>query len=139
MAEGIMASAAERHGFSWEVDSAGTSNWHEGEPPHRLAIQVAKNHQIDISGQRSRPFLPEDMQLFDHIYVMDSQNYVDVKGIAGKLWDADKVDLILNGSGPGKNASVPDPWYDNTEKSFEKVFELLTDACEAIIKENQSS
>lgn len=138
LAEGVMTQVAQEYQLDWQVDSAGTSDWHEGEPPHQLAVLVAKNHGIDISTQRSRPFRPTDMQDFDRIYVMDSQNYQDVKGISGKLWDGSKVALILNASMPGKNKSVPDPWFENTEKAFEHVYTLLQQACEQIVHQSQS-
>jgi protein-tyrosine phosphatase len=44
----------------WEVDSAGTINLHEGEKPDSRSISTAKNHGLDISHQRSRPFTPKD-------------------------------------------------------------------------------
>ena len=126
-------------GLDWEVDSAGTSDWHEGEPPHHRSIKIAALHGEDISMQRSRPFKAQDMERFDHIYVMDSQNYQDVKSIAGNLWNAQKVDLILNASKPGKNKAVPDPWFENTDKAFEHVHELLEEACAALIEQLQNS
>lgn len=137
LAEGVMQSLVEKYGLDWEVDSAGTSGWHEGEPPHHRSIKIAGNHGIDISCQRSRPFVKEDLERFDQIYVMDSQNYQDVKGIAGKLWNPAKVDLILNASLPGKNKSVPDPWYEDTDRAFEHVYSLLLDSCEIIVKQLQ--
>lgn len=139
LAEGVLQSLVESRALDWKVESAGTSNWHEGEPPHHRAIKTAKRHGIDISAQHSRPFVAEDMDRFDHIYVMDSQNYQDVKGIAGKLWNPAKVDLILNASLPGKNKSVPDPWFENTDKAFEHVYDLLMDSCELIIEQLQQN
>jgi len=133
LAEGVMQSLVDKYKLDWEVDSAGTSNWHEGEPPHHRSIKIAKNHGIDLSLQRSRPFKAEDMTRFDRIFVMDSQNYRDVKRMAGKLWNQDKVDLILNAVAPGKNKAVPDPWYEDTDTAFEHVYQLLLEACEKLI------
>lgn len=139
LAEGVMQSLLEKQHLDWQVDSAGTSGWHEGEPPHKKSIKIARNHGVDISRQRSRPFKADDMELFDYIYVMDSQNYQDVKGIAGNLWNPAKVDLILNATLAGKNKSVPDPWFENTDKAFEHVYNLLQEACEALIKQLKSN
>jgi protein-tyrosine phosphatase len=135
LAEGVMQSLADKYQLNWEVDSAGTSNWHEGELPHRRSIKTAQDHDIDITDQRSRPFIPEDMNIFDHIYVMDSENYREVKRIAGKLWNPDKVDLILNAVTPGKNKAVPDPWYEDSDRAFEHVYQLLREACEKLIQQ----
>ncbi|GIS04583.1 MAG: hypothetical protein CM15mP107_2030 [Bacteroidota bacterium] len=50
-----------------------------------------------------------------------------VKNIKDKI----KIDYILNVSKPGKNISVPDPYFDS-EKGFENVYQLLNNSCEKI-------
>ena len=34
LAEGILKNKAEKAGLDWEIDSAGTGNYHVGDPPH---------------------------------------------------------------------------------------------------------
>ena len=63
---------------------------------------------------------------------MDEENYEEVKRISGKSWDENKVSLILSGLYPGENKNVPDPWY-GTEKDFHLVFDMLSEACDAIV------
>ena len=46
--------------------------------------------------------------------------------------EKNKVELILNESIPESNKSIPDPYYN--DDGFEKVFQLLNKACEAIVK-----
>lgn len=133
MAEGILQYKANMAGLNWKVDSAGTGNYHIGEAPHRLSQKTAKLHGIDISQQVCRQLVKEDMLLFDKIYAMDISNYNDIKMISGNLWDATKVELILNALFPNQNVDVPDPWYGN-ENNFREVFNMLSQACDAIIK-----
>lgn len=133
LAEGILRDKAEKAKLNWIIDSAGTSGYHIGEPPHRLSQKVAKMNGIDISFERGRQFVKEDFERFDFIYVMDKENYNDVKRIANDYWDENKVDLILNISYPNQNRAVPDPWY-GTEEGYHKVFAMLSEACEAIIR-----
>ena len=133
LAEGILQHKANLAGLDWEVDSAGTANYHVGEMPHRLSQKVAKMNGIDISYQRGRQFAKNDMLLFDKIYVMDEDNYDDVKRMSRELFDATKVDLLLNELYPGKNMSVPDPWY-GTEEGYHKVFDMISKACDNIIR-----
>lgn len=133
MAEGILQYKSDEQKLNWEIDSAGTGGWHSGEPPHKKAQKIARLHGVNISPLKARQFIKEDMQRFDKIYVMDSDNYNEVKRIAGDLWDERKVDLILNESNPGSNASVPDPWYENTDDAFETTFQLLNEACEKFL------
>jgi len=133
LAEGILAEKAVKAGLSWFVDSAGTSDYHIGEPPHRLSQKVSLLNGIDISTQRCRQFVENDIIKFDKIYAMDSANYSDIKRLCGKNWQNDKVKLILEELYPGKNMEVPDPWYGG-EDGFHQVFKLLNDACERIIQ-----
>lgn len=133
LAEGILAEKAAKAGLAWFVDSAGTSDYHIGEPPHPLAQKVSLLNGIDISTQRCRQFVENDLMKFDKIYAMDSANYLDIKRLCGKNWQNDKVKLILEELHPGKNMEVPDPWYGG-EDGFHQVFKLLDDACERIIQ-----
>lgn len=133
LAEGILQHRVNQAGLRWMVDSAGTGNYHIGEPPHRLSQKVALLHGIDIGKQKARQFRKEDMHYFDRIYVMDSQNYQDVEHISRDSWNKDKVELLLNESHPGKNINVPDPWF-GTEEGYHKVFAMIDEACRIIIE-----
>ena len=139
LAEGILRHKLESAGIDAEVDSAGTGGWHIGEAPHKLSQSTALRHNIDISKLKGRKFTASDMFDFDKIFVMDSENYNDVKYIAGKDWDEEKVDLILNKSEPGRNKSVPDPWFENTNAAFENVYQMLDKACDVIVEEIKQS
>ena len=119
MAEGILQSKIDQYNLDWEVDSAGTSNWHEGDPPYADSIATAKDHGIDISHQRSRPFSVDDFDYYDLIIAMDSNNFQNIKKLARNETDEEKIKLLLNYSYPGMNKAVPDPYY---EGGFEQVF-----------------
>ncbi len=133
LAAGILQYKADKAGLGWEVDSAGTSDYHIGDPPHRLSQKVALANGIDVSGQMGSQFRKDDMLKRDLIYVMDQQNYEDVRRMSGDLWDASKTDLILNELYPGEDREVPDPWY-GTEKDFHEVFDMLDKACQVIVE-----
>ncbi len=133
LAEGILQHKADKANLGWKVDSAGTGNYHIGEPAHRLSQKVAKLNGIDISHERCRQFKKEDMLGSDRVYVMDRDNYADVKRMSGHLWDEGKTGLILNELYPGEDREVPDPWY-GTEIDFHEVFDMLDAACEKIME-----
>lgn len=137
LAEGILQAKAKAAGLNWIVDSAGTGNYHIGEKPHRLSQETALLNGIDIRSQQCRQFVKQDMGRFDRIYVMDKDNYDEVKRISGADWDKKKVSLVLSELYPGEEREVPDPWY-GTEKDFHFVFDLLEKACDAIIKNYQT-
>ena len=133
LAEGIMQHKADKAGLNWEVDSAGTGNWHVGDPPHRLSQKVAGKNGIDICNQKGRQFRAADMQEFDLVYFMDEDNYKDAQTMAGAFWDESRADLLLNTLYPGEYRSVPDPYYSG-EQGFHEVFDLIAAACDAILE-----
>lgn len=132
IAHGLLQHKAKEHGLNWEIDSAGTSNWHEGELPHEKSILVMKQNGIDITYQRSRPLRRKDLEHFDVIYVMDSSNYKDVTDMAKSEVEISKVRLIMNEVNAGKNQKVPDPW-GLSDKHYEEVYEMLNEATDKII------
>ena len=133
LAEGILKDKAKKAGLNWQIDSAGTNGYHTGEPPHQLSQKVAKMNGIDICDQRARQFVKEDFDHYDKIYAMADDVIEDMRRIAHSHFDPSKIDLLLNELYPGKNISVPDPWY-GPEPGYHKVYELIDRACEQIIK-----
>jgi protein-tyrosine phosphatase len=134
LAEGVMADKVSKAGLDWQIESAGTSNYHIDEEPDTRSQENALEHDIDISQLRGRQFTKEDFNLFDKIYVMDDSNYKDVIQLASSNLDKNKVDFLLNQANPGSNQNVPDPYYGDTS-GFENVFQLIDKACDAIIEQ----
>jgi len=135
MAEGIMKHKLKENNLNQvEVDSAGFEPFHQGDHPDRRGMATTKSHGIDISGIRSRLFQVSDFDRFDKIYVMDNTNYQDVIREARNEDDKMKVDFLLNQIHPGSNSPVPDPYYGGDE-GFETVYNLISKACDQIVKE----
>ncbi len=130
LAEGILQSKVDRLQLDWEIDSCGTSGFHNGELPDSRSIEVAHNHQIDITNQRSRKLKAQDLAEFDLILAMDTSNYADIIKLAKNEEQRSKVHLILNFLYPEQNRAVPDPYY---EGGFESVFEMINQACDQIV------
>lgn len=130
LAEGILKAHAAKQDLDWEIDSAGTSQWHVGDLPDSRSIATAKAHGINITDQRSRQLQVADLEKFDLILAMDTSNYNDIRRLA-KEDQVDKVKMILNYAYPNENRSVPDPYYNN---GFEQVYQMLDAACGKIIE-----
>ena len=122
LAEGILKSKLPE---TFSVESAGTINMHEGKSPDSRSMNVAKNHDLDISKQRSKHLQSCDLEDFDLIFCMDKNNLKDVKSLATNEKQLQKISLILN------DAEVPDPFW-GTAQDFENVYQLLDEACEEI-------
>jgi protein-tyrosine phosphatase len=127
LAEGIMQHLADKEGLNWQVDSAGTGDWHLGSPPDRRSIKTARDQGIDISKQVCRLFRTLDFDEFDLILVMDKSNLSNVLAMARNDEDRKKVKMLLG------DKVVPDPYYDDAQ--FAPVFNLIEAGCKEIIKQ----
>jgi protein-tyrosine phosphatase len=130
LAEGILRSKLSDKFF---IDSAGTGGWHAGELPDKRSIEIAKRKGLDITNQRARKFTIKDFSKFDLIYAMDNSNLKDILQLAPDENAKKKVHLILNEMYPNENKDVPDPYYGLND-GFEKVYNMLDEACNAIAK-----
>ncbi len=133
LAEGILQHKAEQHHLNWIIDSAGTEDAHVGEAPHTLSQKVGLLHGINISGQRARKFLATDFNQFDKIYAMATDVLENIRGIAGKYYDAKKICLLMDELYPNQHINIPDPWY-GSEDGYHRVFDMLNEVCDVIIK-----
>jgi protein-tyrosine phosphatase len=127
LAEGIMQHLADKAGLNWQIDSAGTGDWHIGRAPDRRSIQAAADEGVDISKQVCRLFRTKDFDEFDLILVMDKSNLSNVLALARNNADRKKVKMLLG------DKIVPDPYYDDAQ--FAPVFKLIEAGCKEIIKE----
>lgn len=125
LAEGIMRHLAAAKGLDWEIDSAGTGNWHIGHSPDHRSVKEARKNGVDISGLAARQFQVADFDAFDRIYVMDRNNYADVVRHARNEADKAKVHYLLP-----EQQEVPDPWFDDA--LFAPVYKMIFVACENI-------
>lgn len=121
LAHGILEDLVKENGLDWTIDSAGTGDWHIGLPPDERSIEVAKQHGLDISGQRAQLFTPDLFDRFDRVLVMDRSNLETVLGLARHAADKEKVSLFLD------NDIVPDPYTDSNQ--FVPVFKLIAKRC----------
>ncbi|MCL7988505.1 low molecular weight phosphotyrosine protein phosphatase [Sphingobacterium sp. lm-10] len=130
LAHGIMQALIDKEGLDWQVDSAGTGDWHVGQAPDRRSIATAKGFGIDISGQQAQWFQSDMFDRFDKILVMDRQNYRDVIALAKTDDQREKVTLFLT------EGEVPDPYFDDT--MFESVYDMIAVQAKILLKTWQS-
>ncbi|BDU16980.1 low molecular weight protein-tyrosine-phosphatase [Lysobacter auxotrophicus] len=114
-----------------ELDSAGTGDWHVGEPPDRRAIANAASHGIDISGLRARQLSDADYRTFDWLLCADRANLRDVRARAPADAHA-RIALLLDWAGVQDEGEIPDP-YTGGAAQFEHVYQLLDRAADGAI------
>ena len=124
LAQGILNNKVNH--LNIEVDSAGTANYHIGDPQDLRSVEVGLKNNIDIRKQKARQFSVNDFKVFSHIYVMDNNNHEDIILLASSMEEQVKVNYIF----PNQE-NVPDPYYGGKE-GFDQCFSLLENACERI-------
>lgn len=127
LAHGILQHLANKENLGWQVHSAGTGNWHVGNPPDRRSVLAARNLGYDISTQRARHFSATFFDEYDHILVMDRNNLSDVLQLAKTQEHRNKVRLFL------VEDEVTDPYYDND--LFDPVSRQVELRCKEILEE----
>ncbi|GAY67950.1 hypothetical protein CUMW_260410 [Citrus unshiu] len=100
---------------------------------------ASKRRGIEITSI-SRPIRPSDFKDFDLILAMDKQNRQDILE-AFNRWKFreqlpeeahKKVRLMCSYCKKHDETEVPDPYYGGPQ-GFEKVLDLLEDACESLL------
>lgn len=115
----------------FEIDSAGTYGYHEGEPADRRMQSHAVQRGYDLTSI-SRPFDPRtDWDSFDCILAMDNSNLRDLKGMARNGNDLKKLFMMTDFSKNFNYVEVSDPYYGG-DNGFELVLDLLEDAGEGL-------
>lgn len=116
-----------------EVDSAGTIDYHEGEPADERMQKHAKKRGYELN-HIARGFDVEiDFKSADYIVTMDNDNYYDIKSFdKGNNYDH-KIFKLSQFAGKIKFKEVPDP-YDGNSQGFEVVLDILEDACKVLLE-----
>jgi len=132
-AEAVFRAYAEKKGEGgrFEIDSAGTSDYHEGQPADSRMMEHASKRNYHLTSI-SRPFRPEtDFDHFDYIIAMDKENLNDLRFMARNRSDLNKLRLMTDFSIRCNYPSVPDPYYGGSD-GFELVLDILEDASEGL-------
>jgi protein-tyrosine phosphatase len=118
-------------------DSAGTSSYHVGSPPDKRMTAAASARGIKLQG-RARQLQKSDLKEFDLILAMDRDNYQEILLLDPSGQYHSKVKLICDFASHHQEREVPDPYYGGSE-GFNRVIDLLLDACEGLLDFCQNS
>jgi protein-tyrosine phosphatase len=135
-AEGVFLHRLARAGLEerYAVDSAGTGGWHVGKPADARMRRAAARRGIHLPS-RARQLEPADLGRFDHILTMDADNLAAVEAMARRLPPQKcraVVEPLVRYCRRLNASDVPDPYYGG-EAGFERVLDLLEDACEGLL------
>lgn len=136
-AEGVFRKKAESAGLlpHLTIDSAGTHNYHPGEPPDARSQAHAKRRGYDLSDLRARAVTERDVAHFDLLIVMDELNRSTLLGRIPPEHHP-KVRLMMefaHGADDIRVREVPDPYYGERE-DFERVLDLVEEASDGLLQ-----
>lgn len=117
----------------YQIESAGISDWHIGEPPDERMRRVAASHGLEYSG-RARQYQPEDFERLDLVVAMDISNRINLIEMSSSKKARQKIHLLREFDPlGGANKSVPDPFYQG-EDGFEQVYLIVERSCEGLFR-----
>jgi protein-tyrosine phosphatase len=125
--EGVFRDIARREfpRLTVTADSAGTANYHVGEPPDRRAIAAARRRGYDLSMLRAREVDGSDFTEFDLLLAMDGDNLAALRARAPSEATA-RIGLFLQYAPDARRTDVPDPYYGAADG-----FDLVVDLAES--------
>lgn len=124
-AEGVFRARAPHH----VCDSAGTSDWHIGDPPYAPMQSAARSRGLDLGILRARQFGAEDFDRFDLIIGMDASNIAKIEAL--RPAGATTRVRILTDFAPQTGADhVPDPYYT---RDFNGALDLIEVAVDGLV------
>lgn len=134
LAEGAFRGLVKEAGLEgrFEVDSAGTSGYHDGEGPDPRTVEVARRRGITLDGV-SRRITAADLRRFDFILAMDGDNLSELERLAGRA-GIDAPIRLLREYDPEADGDmeVPDPYFGGA-RGFERVQDIVERSCEALL------
>ena len=134
-AEGIAKKFLEKKGLNEtiEIDSAGTLDYHSGEPPDPRMIAHAAKRGFQLNSL-ARQFDPKkDFEHFNYIVTMDDENYEEIASLDKKNKYNNKIFKMAGFGSKHAVEEVPDPYYSGSD-GFELVLDILEDSVGGLIK-----
>ncbi len=135
LAEGVFRQMVAQAGLAdrFEIDSAGTSSYHIGDPPDARTTSVARARGIELTGA-ARQIKHSDLADFDYVLVMDAENMTRVQRLAHKAKPAAEVRMLRDFDADAKDEfDVPDPYYGGV-RGFEHVQDIVERACAGLLQ-----
>jgi protein-tyrosine phosphatase len=132
-AEGVFKRLVNDAGLDAEIesDSAGTHDYHIGDPPDARSQAAAGRRGYDLSALRARQVAHDDFALFDYVLAMDETNLTALLSLCPAHY-RERVKLFLEFAPEAGHREVPDPYYGGAQ-GFEEVLDLVELAAQGLL------
>lgn len=129
--EGVFQYYVDSKGYAEQIhiDSAGTIAYHEGERADARMREVAAKRGYQLLSL-ARKVTAEDLESFDLVVAMDTDNLIELESIAGGSKQHIRLlgGFIEGNTNDHDAPSVPDPYYGGVA-GFEQVLDMIESAC----------
>lgn len=137
MAETVFKNLVKKAGLERRVAvlSAGTGDWHVGEPSDPRTLDALTAHGYNGSGHRGRQFDPAWFDTLDLVVVFDRSQERILRAWASTEQDRSKVQLLLSfDNEQAPLLDVPDPYYSDATL-FDQVLAMIEKGCAALFRQ----
>lgn len=133
-AEAVLRAIAAREApdLRIHIDSAGTGDYHIGEPPDSRAQAAARRRGYEMAQLRARQVHVSDFERFDLILAMDRSNLASLRQMAPPA-HRERVRLFMEFAPEADTPEVPDPYYGGPN-GFEEVLDLVEEAARGLLR-----
>ncbi|MCA0173578.1 low molecular weight protein-tyrosine-phosphatase [Bacillus sp. RAR_GA_16] len=132
MAEAVLRAKVAKAGLAdqIEIDSAGTGDWHVGEPPHEGTSEILSKHNIQTEGMKARQVNEDDLSHYHYVVAMDAGNLGELHEMAG-VKPTTSLSRLMDYVSESEIEDVPDPYFDG---NFKEVYEMVDVGCEKLLE-----
>lgn len=115
------------------VDSAGTGDWHVGDPADRRAVAALRDGGYDGSRHRARVFDRDWLSDRDLVLALDRGHLRELRALTPADGEGDRVRLLrsFDPDAP-QDAEVADPYYGDG-RDFADVLDQVERACRGLL------
>jgi len=131
-AEAVLKHLAQQQNLNVTIDSAGTTAYHVGNPADTRMQQHAQRRGYTLTSIARQFNSQTDFDNVDIIIAMDNDNFDYLVAQAKTPEDAKKIVKMTQFLQTQKATHIPDPYYGG-DAGFEKVLDLLEDACQGLL------
>ncbi|HWU23556.1 MAG TPA: low molecular weight protein-tyrosine-phosphatase [Nocardioides sp.] len=115
-----------------EVVSAGTGDWHLGQPMDRRSAATLTQAGYDATRHRAQQVAQAWFEDCDLVLAMDRSNLADLRALAGPGTDPGRIRLFRDFDPADPGAEVPDPYYGGPS-GFDDVLTMVERTAEALL------
>jgi protein-tyrosine phosphatase len=135
LAEGVFSDIVAGEGLTdrFDIDSAGTSDYHTGDSPDPRTVSEARRRGLVLE-HAARQIRAEDLQRFDYVIAMDASNLGRIERLARSVPRHAELRLLRSfDPETTDDLEVPDPYFGGPD-GFSDVHDMVERACRGLLE-----